>query len=526
MTILSRRPRGRLLSIMSIVAIAAGSSTGCGGDSKPSGAADPANLVPASASAYLAITVRPEGQTKANAERVAKALLGTDALGQAALELLGTKAGGLRGLSFEKDVDPWLGNRVAVALTANDASENDLLLVAASRDDDKARDALEKSARLPGEATFREVDYRRAANGSAAGAVLKGAVVLGSERAVQGAIAAVADDSVLGGAARYSAAIGELPPEGVATAYLDVSAVAEAIGGLLGGGETARLLKPVLSAQGDVIAARVSAGRDEIRIEAVGTGTGAGIAAVQAQGGASHAIRTLPADSWLALGISDVGKTVGVLLDGVASAGGLDAIGLNLVLSQIESSTGLNLRDDVLAWMGAGGLFVRGTRSGEVSGALVVRSKDPAATRRALRKLRRSLDGLPGGARPRPLAAAGADEGVVLTLGDLRLELAAAGERFVIAVGKGALAAAINPKAELKDAPGFKRAEQRLGDDLNAGFYVDLPQVADLIDRSGGGQDGASLLAGVLRRMTQVAGGGKQDGDVSRVRIVAGVKQP
>ena len=513
--------RRRLLALFAMTA-ALVPIAGCGGDNASGGDVDPATLMPASASAYLGVTVRPEGESKDDAQRISRALFGTDAPGRAILDLA-AKATGQSAVSFERDVDPWLGDRAGVALLpAPSGGGADVVLVAGSRDDDKARKALESSGRLSQQETFRDVDYRRSADGRLAGAVFEGALVLGSERAVQAVIASVRDDSVLSDAASYTQAIGELPKEGVATAYLDVSAVAELIGGLLGGGTTAQLIEPVLSAQGDAIAASVIPERDGLRIEAVGTGTGSGIAAVQAKGGASKAITTLPGDSWLALGISDVGATISTLLDAASSAGGIQAIGLNVLLGQIESSLGLKLREDVLAWMGAGGLFVRGTAKGHVSGALVVRSKDPAATRRAVRKLRGALGGLPAGAAARPFQVPGIDEGALLTLGKLRLELAAAGDRFVIAIGPGALAKALHPGEQLADTAKFQSAQKRLGDDLKAGLYLDLPQLGDLLARSGDGPGGA-LLAGVLRRMSQLAAGGTQDGDTSRVRIAVGV---
>ena len=501
---------------MIVVAIA-----GCGGDSGSGGDGDPAALMPATASAYLGVTVRPEGESKEDAERISRALFGTDSPGQAVLDLA-AKASGQTGLSFEDDVDPWLGDRVGVGLLPADGGETDAVLVAASRDDDKARAALEDSGRLPETATFRDVTYRSTADGSLAGAVVEGALVLGKESAVREVIAAAGDDSVLSDSARYTAAIDELPDEGVATAYLDLGAIARLVGGLLGGGTTAQFIEPVVKAQGDAIAATVIPEGDELRIEAVGTGTGSGVAAVQAKGGASAAITTLPGDAWFALGISDVGESVGVLLDAATAGGGIQALGVNVLLGQIESSLGVDLREDVLAWMGAGGLFVRGTAKGEVSGALVIKSKDPAAMRRAVRKLRSATGGLPAGAAARPFQAPGIDEGALLTFGDLRLELAAAGDRFVIAIGPGALEEALEPGEELGDTAKFKAAQERLGDDLKAGLYVDMPQLADLLERSGDGPSGA-VLAGVLRNMSQLVAGGTQDGDISRVRLVVGV---
>jgi len=74
--------------------------------------------------------------------------------------------------------------------------------------------------------------------------------------------------------------------------------------------------------------------------------------------------------------VSNVGDTLKLLLQRLGSQGGLTAIGLNLVLSRLESSTGLNIERDVLGWMGSGGLFVR-SAGGHTGGGLIVESTDP-----------------------------------------------------------------------------------------------------------------------------------------------------
>ena len=146
--------------------------------------------------------------------------------------------------------------------------------------------------------------------------------------------------------------------------------------------------------------------------------------------------------------------------------------------------------------------------------------------RRAVRRLRAALGDLqlPGVPAVTRLSASGVDEGMTLALGDTRIEIAAAGDQLVIAIGPGALAAAIDPRAELQDNPAFEAAADRL-DKVKPGFYLDFQQLADVIDSYAGDKEGAGALAQVLRGMTQAAGGGEQDGDTSRVTIVAGLKQ-
>ena len=161
--------------------------------------------------------------------------------------------------------------------------------------------------------------------------------------------------------------------------------------------------------------------------------------------------------------MSDVGDTLKLLLQRLGSQGGLTAIGLNLVLSRLESSTGLNIERDVLGWMGSGGLFVRVRRrphrrrarsSSQRPGRDAARRPAPARPRSAAFSSRASR-------RSAPLRAPGVDEGMTLTLGSTRIQIAAAGERLVIAIGPGALADALRPGVEAR-----RRAEVqgRVGD--------------------------------------------------------------
>jgi hypothetical protein len=516
------RRRTALRAAAALAAALALAAAGCGGDDQSGGDVDPASMIPASATGYLGVVTRPAGEDEEGAERVSRAMFGTESPGQAVIDLA-AKASGQTAVSFDEDVEPWLGDRVGVALNAGGGGGDEIILVAASRDDDKARETLEQSAQLTETTSFRDVEIRYSSDSELAGAVFDGAVVLGRPNAVESVISAVHDDAVLSDSARYAAAIDELPgdgADGVATVYLDVGAIAQLVGGLLGGGAVGQLIEPIVSKQGDAIAAAVGPDEAGIEIDAVATGTGSGIAAVQAQGGASDAIAPLPGDSWLALGISDVGGTVNSLLDAASSAGGLQAVGLTVLLNEIEASLGLKLRGDILAWMGRGGLFVRGTEKGEVNGALVIQSKDRAAMRRTVRALRRAGGGLPSGAVAGSLKAAGIDDGATLNLGSFRFEVAAAGDELIIAMGPGALRKALNPGTPLAATAGFRAAQQQLGDDVRPGLYADLPQLGTILARAG---KGGALIGEVLGRMSHLAAGGKQDGDVSRVTIVAGV---
>ena len=76
-------------------------------------------------------------------------------------------------------------------------------------------------------------------------------------------------------------------------------------------------------------------------------------------------------------------------LQTVAGGGGITGVGVNALLGQFQKQTGLDLRKDVLGWMGDAGVFVGGTTSADLGGALVIKTTDPAKTKRTMAVLER-----------------------------------------------------------------------------------------------------------------------------------------
>ena len=102
-------------------------------------------------------------------------------------------------------------------------------------------------------------------------------------------------------------------------------------------------------------------------------------------GQASDLVEELPGDSWLGMAQTDFGKLVDFYVDAFAGvAGGRDAIE-----QQLKAATGLDLQRDVIDWMGDFGIFVRGTSVAELDGALIIETKDEAASGRFISALER-----------------------------------------------------------------------------------------------------------------------------------------
>ena len=127
-------------------------------------------------------------------------------------------------------------------------------------------------------------------------------------------------------------------------------------------------------------------------------------------GEASDLLDQLPADSWLAFAQTDFGSLLDYYVDAFAGLVG----GRDQVERQFKAATGLDLQEDVIAWMGDFGVFVRGSTVAELDGALVVETTDEAASGRFLSALERlARSHAESGIDIRPLSAPGGGEGFV-----------------------------------------------------------------------------------------------------------------
>jgi Protein of unknown function (DUF3352) len=509
-----------LFALAAALVAAAGLAAGCGSSSS-AGDADPAVAIPASAPLYAEAVLRPDGTLGANVDAVARKVLATDDPAGKIAELF-DRAARNDGLTFRKDVEPWLGKRAGAAVTSlSGTGKADGVLVLASKDDDLARKTIASSPQAGAPRSYNGVDYRLdAANGTAI-AVTGGRVLIGSERGLHAAIDAIKGDS-LGGSAKLKRARDAIPGDQLGFLYLDVRGFVQAAASQAGmsSGPAAALLGTMSASLPQTIAARVGAQPDAITINAAAIGLQS--TAEPGAGGAAMLTR-LPRSSWLALGVGNLGRTLDDTLTQVSSSG-LGGLGVEALLRQFRQRSGLDVRRDLLAWMGDAGIFVSGTSTREVGFGLVVDSKDAAATRRAVGKLAR-LAGATSGALVGPLTTAGVDAGfTVKSSGGPEIFIAAAGDRFVIAAGRPAFEQALAPTETLGTAPAFAGAAAKLGGGYRPAFFLDMPQVTRLIGDAAGSDARFARAKPYLDAFGGVVAGARRDGDVSRARIVATVR--
>jgi len=523
---LSFLPRPRALAL--VVAAVALPVAGCGGASSSAGGdagADPASALPASAPLYVEAQVRPQGEQRTGAVAVGRKLLHTSDPAGKVIAMF-DKAIRDKGASFEHDVDPWLGNRVGLAVTSlRGQGEADYAVAIASKDDDKAKAFVAYRAQRDkaAEREYHGVKYAVDPRDHTAAAVLGHTVVVATEPAMKAAIDASKGDS-LSEAKGFREARDAVGTDGLGFAYADPKRLFDAaLSGLSsgsGGATQAQALSGLLGGSGlRSIAASLDVAPNALRLDAalvgaksVSTGAGDGPAAAAAA----------PADAWLSAGIGDLGGTLRKALAQQGSSGSFGGFSLDQLQRQLKGGLGVDLDKDFLSWMGDASLFVRGTSQSDLGGALVIASKDPAASRAAIAKIDKLLTTF--GTTTQPLTGVAGAEGLTLDgPGSTRVEIAAKGDKFVIALGHGAVAAALGGGGTVGDTAAFKGAAALL-EGAKPSFFLDTPTAVKLLASFAGGKPDFQKAKPTLDVFGPAAAGMAKDGDTTHVKAAVGIR--
>lgn len=525
-----RRPRAlHALLLLLIAALCALALSACGATSDPD--ASPAEIVPEGAPLYVELTVRPEGDLRADAEAAARKILDNeDPVGQ--LRRLIDRELAEDGASLEEDIEPWLGRRVGVVVAGlNDDSER-FAVIAATEDAGEAIDSIlatrernEKAGAVQ-ERSHNGVDYKLNEEGEAL-AEVGGFVVLGDEQTVRQVIDAQDSGRTLASHEQFTKAVDAVAEERLGLGWINFATLVDVIAqDPAFPPQQAAVLRQVFAMQGlEGLALALTADQAAVRLDTAAVGGSRPAGPPADPRAAAQALRALPADSLAGLGIGDVG---GQLERQIAQLGQLGTLGgpdPTQLLGQIERATGLNLREDLLSWMEQGSLFVQGTGLTDLGGAFIVRTSD----RRA------SLDAL---AKIRPLLEEGVDaeveevdrgglEGLQAEFEGLPLPvfLVVAGDRFVVALGEPALEAAVEPQETLGNDPAFSQAAGMLGEGIAPTFYASVPRILGLARIPLGQDPGFREVSRYLDAFTAVVAGSAREGEIWRGRLALGLEQ-
>jgi hypothetical protein len=584
----SSRLAAAFLPLLALATLAAG----CGSTPTSGTSADPASLVPASAPLYLGATVRPDGALKTDALAAGKTLTHQD---DPYLHLLAAlQTPGSPALDFSRDVAPWLGTQAGIFLTSLDSSSQLLTLlqqgvlgsssasawpfgakggaqgaiVLDTRDVAKARSFIAAQAQHASAhaASYRGVAYYLAPSTGVALGIVDRLAVLGSEAGLHGVIDASLGSPSLARSAGYAKLLAAAPSGALGHLYTQPtgsttgsSAGSSSTSGASGAGATpASSGAPNLSSLLDLLA-----GRRETSLSLVPTTTSLALNAdalsstgpgglLSAGAAGARTLGELPDESWLAVGLGDVGTALGpdvqslgglLSLDGSAGAGGPPEStgssgftvkgvleGIVTPLSALSASSA-EAKRVFQSWMGPAGLFASGTGVVNLRAAIVIASRNPASSRAAVAKLGALLN--KGEDSTQEISIPGTDAAISARVSGLPVELdiadgrAADGQtKFVIGLGEASVQDALRPSSTLLHSSTLAAAAAMLGEGAQPTMTVDFPELLGLLEGVGLSEDPSiSGLLPDLRTLTTLAGGSHTlGGGIERTRIAVGLQ--
>ena len=513
-----------------LAALTALAIAGCGGDDGGGSSGDLAGYAPQDSPVYVEGTIRPEGELRDNVESLVSSVAGIDDPGQRIIDEINSELGSGSeeegsGLTYEEDIEPWLGDEAAVFLGDFSGDDENSGVIVSTTDSDAAQSFLDKIADLAGEglesASYDGSDYFVSGDGESIGLVDDALVFAGSEKTFQAVADASGGDS-LEDADDFSTLVDEAPEGSLANVYVNTEGFLSEVRTRLE--PESRLFFDSLGQMGDPGSALVSLvpGSDSVELQALSNAEGLNT------GASPDLLEQLPADAFAAVVAPDVGEQLTAVIDQIDSAGIPGEVPPGQLKSALQRF-GIDL-GGIAQSLGDVGFYAKGTDRSDLGGAVVIETDDAqriAQTLERVEKLlrQRQVEGyqsLPGNAAG--FSIRDPDE-----IGPKPLVFLAQGDRFVIGYGEEAAREAVagGGGQTLAGNPVYQEAADALSSVEPTGF-VDLQSLLTLVKNvrpDVTSADDYQSAAPFLQKLAYVAFGTGTEGDLTTARFILGLSE-
>lgn len=497
---------------------------GCGGDSS-SGETDPAEAAPPGAPVFVEAQIQPGGEIAQNVDSLAEKVAGVDDVGALiAEELERSAADDGDQLDFEKEIQPWLGEKAGIFLQEYDGDEfqgaGGALQVS---DEGEAEEFVNAKADESGETydegEYEGVDFKTDEEGATVG-FTEGLLMYAEDERIFKQMVDALDGENLAGEEAFADATDDVPDESVGDVYVDIGALIQEAG--QGIDEETRLGLELLGIEPEGSTALISLipGAETLELD-ISSDLTSGAAA---GGDASGLLGSLPSGSVAAVASADYGQALQQMIDEIDENGIPGEVPPNKFKSSLEES-GIDI-ESIVGSIGDIGVFVEGNDESTLGGALVIESGDSSEAQNTVKNLGLLLraSGVPGVTAYKE----GSFSGFSISsseLGEKPLVVAAGGSKIAISYGPEAAAAALSEKAgTLADDPAFGEAKAALGDTPISGYLAGAPAL-ELFEALASPLDVAELdeVRPYLEKLGWVALGGSSSGDSTSAKVIAGL---
>lgn len=515
--------RVRLVQILALATAAiALLLAGCGGDDGGSGA-DPAAVVPAGTPVYIEATVRPEGELRSNIEALASTVAGIDDVGALILEEIeGSALSSGEDFDYATEVEPWLGEKVGMALREYDGDDfTGYAIAIQSTDTDATQEFVDKQS-ADEDGSYEGTDFKLEDDGTTIGIVDDLLVFAEDEASFKAAVDAAGDEESLADQETYESAVGAAPSESLADVFVDIGALIEESGDSVDA-DTQQFLETAGIEPRDATAiASLVPGAERIEVDFASNVTGEGAPT----GDASQLLGSLPGGSFAAFAAADFGSSVGEAIDRLDEEGIPGEIPPNQ-LKRTMKAAGIDL-EQISGSVGDVGVFAQGNTANNLTGALVLETtsaKEATNTVSNIGLLLRS-SGTPG-----VTAIGGEATGFSVRspeLGAKPVIVAARGEKIAVSYGAAASTQALSAGegATLAQNPAFEAAAEAL-DGTPISAFVAGPSALALVENMLPADELAQLDSArpFLDKVEYAAIGTGTAGELATAKLIVGFSE-
>jgi hypothetical protein len=513
------------LVLSALAAVAALLVVGCGGgDDSSSGGGDTATLAPPSAPVFIDFTIRPEGATKANIEALAKELAGIDDLGDLILsELENSASEDGEELDFEKEVEPWLGERAGLFL--QEYEEEDFEGYGAAiqtEDEDEAREFVDKQVESSDESaedgSYQGVDFKVQEDETTIG-VFDGFVVFAEDEAIFKSMVDASDGENLAGEEAFSDAIGNVSDDSAADVFVDIGGLIEEAGNEIDADTQTFLDSVGIEPREATAVASLVPGSDNLEVDLSTDVTGDN---PPTSGDASELLGSLPGTSIGALASAEFGKRFEEGIDQIDEEGIPGEVPPHQLKKTLKQA-GVDL-DAIAGSIGDVGLYVTGNSESSLGGALVMEADDATQATNTVSNIGLFLRkaGVPGVTK----ISEGATGFSIRSpeLGRQPVVVAAKGDRMVIGYGLASALSAFEESGKtLSDSSAYKEAVDALGSTPIAA-YVNGPAALKLAKALvPSGEEEFEEAEQYLQKVDYVAIGSEASDNLAVAKLIIGV---
>ena len=514
------KARPVLLVATATAALAIAGCGGSGGDSS----ADPATLAPPKSPLYIEAAVQPEGELKSNVESLAKSIGGIDDLGGLIVSELESSADDSgEELDFEKEIEPWLGEKGGLFFQEYDGDDFEGYGAAIQTTDaDATQDFIDKQAEtgdeVPEEGSYEGIDYEVQSDDGTTVGVVGDFLVFAEDTQTFKQMVDASNGESLADEDTFASTIAAAPSGSFADVFVDVGGLIDQSGGTIDPEARQFLDSAGIDPGGATAVASLIPGSDQVEVDFASDLGGEN----PPSGDSSKLLGSLPADSFAAFASANFGDRFEEAVDQIDANGIAGEVPPHKFKSGLREA-GIDL-EKIAASVGDLGVFATGSSESSLGGAAVLAMRDAEEATNTVANVGLLLraTGTPGITTISGKASGFSIHGA---FGSKPLVIAAQGERIAIAYGLPAARTALATESAdtLADDPTYREAVSVLGGTPISGF-VDGPAALKFATALvPPGEDGFREARRYLTKIDYLAIGSGSSGELATAKLIAGI---